>query len=387
MEWDSSYRQIQGLLGSSSIEYVVKDKLIDEARNEIVEKALSQDCSHVFMLGDDVIPQHNVLKRLWARDKDIVTGVYWTKEYPSQPYMWKDMNGPYTDWLAGEFFQIWGAGCDCLLVKTEVFKKMKEPWFSLDYQLTEEDNMPKNIDGEDITLSHTDVRAMTTEDFYFYDKARHAGFDLWVDTSVQCLHQCRHSGVMFGMTTTMPQYSKEQSELMDKLSKNKKKKKVADLRTFGQADISRANFDTIRFDSREEMKPDYRTDFSVLPYHGEVDKFDEVNVEHLLEYYSADKSITLLREWMGICRKGGKFTITIPNVYEHINGKIDSCIWDYKSGWDEKDIIKLLKKTGMISRLKKDIKIRPSSQNKTISVECKVLKNNPISNLGSISNE
>ena len=320
IDWAFSMRSIQGMLGSSSTEIIVKDKMIDEARNEIVEFALSKGCSHLFFLGDDVHPQYNVIKRLWYRDVDMVTGIYWTKEYPSMPYIWKDMNGPYLDWTAGEFFEIWGAGCDCLLIKTEVFKKIKEPWFSLDYHIQREEY--KNAMGYDMVFSHPDKKSISTEDFYFYEKARKAGFKLWADTSVQCLHQNRHTGGMFGLTTSMPQYSDKAQKLYQKL-KSKKKKKIADLRMAGQADIGRSECDLVRFDSRENERPDYRTDFTILPYHGEMQKFDEVNVEHVLEYYDKVKSLDLIKDWMMLCKKGGKFTITIPDMHERINGKLD----------------------------------------------------------------
>ncbi|GAH11377.1 unnamed protein product, partial [marine sediment metagenome] len=40
---------------------------------------------------------------------------------------------------------------------------------------------------------------------YFFKKAKEYGFDLWVDGSIQCMHQDKRSGKMFGITPDMPQ--------------------------------------------------------------------------------------------------------------------------------------------------------------------------------------
>jgi GT2 family glycosyltransferase len=67
------------------------------------------------------------------------------------------------------------------------------PFFEVDYGL--------HVDRE---TSNMGCSAMT-EDLPFCDKCHEAGFDIWVDTSIQCHHFDKHSGQMFGINDSMPQ--------------------------------------------------------------------------------------------------------------------------------------------------------------------------------------
>src|SRR3954468_1106641 len=66
-------------LVSSAIDHVVLDKPIAEARNEIVEFALSQGAHYIFWVDDDVIAPPDAFLRLYNHQKDIINGVYWSK--------------------------------------------------------------------------------------------------------------------------------------------------------------------------------------------------------------------------------------------------------------------------------------------------------------------
>jgi len=58
----------------------------------------------------------------------MITGVYWTKTYPPEPYLFNGLlKGTYRDWVAGEFFDIDIAGCDCLLIETAMLKAIPFP--------------------------------------------------------------------------------------------------------------------------------------------------------------------------------------------------------------------------------------------------------------------
>ena len=191
VKWAQALSHLGFPLGSSKADIFIENEKIGAARNQIVKKALEINSQYVFFLGDDVHIPPNTIVQLLSRDVDMVTGVYWTKGYPTRPYLWRGLQkGEYLDWTAGEFFKVDFSGVDCTLIKTDVFKNIPYPWFSTDWVWNEDQEVPSEI---------------ATEDFYFYLKAKKAGYDLWADTSIQCAHEDRDSGMMFTLTMDMPQ--------------------------------------------------------------------------------------------------------------------------------------------------------------------------------------
>src|SRR5688572_26515264 len=94
MSWAQAYKNIGGPLGSNTIQLTVVGKPIAEARNELMEQAIQEGCDFIFFLGDDVLAPadviHRLLQRMWEHPEiDLVTGMYWTKQWPTQPYIWR----------------------------------------------------------------------------------------------------------------------------------------------------------------------------------------------------------------------------------------------------------------------------------------------------------
>lgn len=328
LQWSLSFRSLGGPLGSATAVIVVMDQDVADARNTIVERALERDCKFLMFLGDDVHVPENAMMAMWARDVDIVTGVYWTKTYPLTPYVWRGFQkGPYLDWKCGEFFEVDWAGCDCMMVKTEVFKKIKEPWFSRDWKYSEEQKRPSPI---------------ATEDLYFYGKAKEAGFKAWCDASIQCGHEDRTTGAIYGLSADMKQAG-------GWYDKDYKGKLIADIGA-GQHTRSDLNGELIRFDIREDTNPDVRCDIRQIPE--EDEKFDVVNVDNVLEHFDVAEAPELLEEWTRILKVGGELRIMVPNLQEAFGRIMQKqsfqydwdCIWGKAHGIDEQ-----YHKTGFMS--------------------------------------
>ena len=332
MNWAQGYRHIQGMLGCTSGEIIVVDETIAEARNKIIDMAIERKADYLFFLSDDVIPPSDVLVKLHQRRTDLVTGVYWTKQYPSTPYLWKEdgIKTAYMDWKLGEYFEVQYAGVDCLLIDMSIFKKLKKPYFSTNWSY----------------FKDTPPSSFITEDFYFYEKCKHAGIKLMCDSSIQCLHENRETGEQFGLTMDMSQALPNVKNI-----KTFSKKKYADIRTLGQTPMRFRGKVIHRFDSREKLKPYRRTDLRLIP--AESETYDYVLAENSLEYFEKCEALKLIREWMRITKIGGIFEINVPNYSEWIG---DDRLFSWKSGYTKKELINLIDETTMLDKVEVQIK-------------------------------
>lgn len=319
--WIDGMGGLQMPLGSSLGRKWRTDKPIAQAREELCVEAISMDAEYIFFLGDDVIPPPSALLTLLEkightftnRDGEdqiaqMITGIYWTKTYPPEPYIFRRdagqsggtglLTGTYRNWVAGEFFDVDIAGCDCLLIETRMLKEIPRPWFSTDW-IWEPGQKPSSI---------------ATEDYYFYTKAREYGFRIWADTSIECWHEDRDTGATFGLTLDMVQAGSVPTVGNDEVL-------VADLGA-GLSSEGQGLFGPkakiMRFDSRESVKPDIRCDIRHLDDHF-YGKFDFVNASHVLEHFRRNEAIPTVREWIKLLKPGGTIIIHVPNFERAVN--------------------------------------------------------------------
>ena len=313
--WIDGMSGLQMPLGSSLGRKWVINEPIAQARNTLCRLALEMDTEYIFMLGDDVIPPSNALLTLLEkightfinRDGEeqvaqMITGVYWTKTYPPEPYIFRRdagqsgglglLTGTYRDWVAGEFFDVDIAGCDCLLFETKLLREIPEPWFSTDWVWEEGQR----------------VSAIATEDYYFYTKAREYGKRIWVDTSIQCLHEDRQTGAAFGLSMDMVQAGGVPTVGKDEVL-------VAEVgagfSSEGQG-LFGPKAKIVRFDIREQVKPDVRCDIRHIDEHWHG-KFDFVNASHVLEHFRRAEADDTVKEWIKLLKPGGSIIIHVPN--------------------------------------------------------------------------
>ncbi len=162
---------------------------VDNARNDIVANFLSrEEYTHLFFIDSDTVPPAMALKKLLAADRDIISALTPIVEHDDN---FKVEPGRTSDFDTGGFYRKWNwlgmddhrirpytggivpvktGGSSCVLIKREVFAKIKQPYFRFVY---EDDN------GKQTCVS---------EDIYFFTKALAAGVQSFVDTSVVCRH-------------------------------------------------------------------------------------------------------------------------------------------------------------------------------------------------------
>ncbi len=185
---------------------------IDKARQLLAEQAIKDKSRYILFVDDDTFIPLDAVINMMSAAKDVVTGVVWTKRVPTEPCIYKQAGlGPYFDFPPNKLFKIEAAGCACTLIKTNVFKKIKKPWFSLNWRR-------KETSGS--------ITAMKAgEDLYFYQKLQNAGIDVYCHSGVLCDHLDVKTGLFYPGKDAVERYLPK-----DKYNELKKHKEIKDVR-------------------------------------------------------------------------------------------------------------------------------------------------------------
>lgn len=146
---------------------------ISQVRNLIAHRAEPYD--YLFSVDSDIVLPQDCLVKMLAHDVDLVSGVYIQRrpdafipeiyeEHPNGSILnvgMHDLNGP-------ELKEIAGCGFGCVLVKSELIRKMGYPHF--------------------VYKEALDHHNTVSEDVYFCMKAKSVGARLWVDPTIRCQH-------------------------------------------------------------------------------------------------------------------------------------------------------------------------------------------------------
>jgi hypothetical protein len=149
---------------------------IDRGYTEAVLQAIREGATHLMCIEDDTFPPLDAIERLLAHDKDIICGWY-PKRQPGPrvgvPIVLengkrKTLDNPDA---TNDLVELYTIPMGCTLIKTKVFQHIDMPWFVTTGQLT--------------------------QDSFFSQKAREAGYTLWCDTSIRCEHRDRETGIVY----------------------------------------------------------------------------------------------------------------------------------------------------------------------------------------------
>lgn len=152
---------VRNLNGYEYILEVVTNQTIPDCFNVGVTKVLSNDCTHLWLVEEDMLIPPNTLDELVSMDTDIALC-----DYPN-----KRTGKPFGKYVNNEF-QYSGVGC--LLVKTSVFSKMEFPYFRKALYQSEEDGTPKFVKFRDPGDGYGG------HDVHFYQEAKRLGFSFYI---------------------------------------------------------------------------------------------------------------------------------------------------------------------------------------------------------------
>lgn len=143
------------------------------ARNVLAQQALDQGASHVLWVDSDCVPEapedpNEALRLLLTCNEAIVGCLYRAKQKVGFNYAaWINVGDkqytPITGY-SGNWFTVDVTGLHFCLVRADVFRKTPKPWF------------------------HWDDEGEVSEDFYFFEKARAAGYRVKIFADVKMSH-------------------------------------------------------------------------------------------------------------------------------------------------------------------------------------------------------
>jgi hypothetical protein len=151
--------------------------LICDQRVMLAQRAIESNADAILWLDTDMRFPKDALIRLLAHDKPIVAANYVTRSVPPSPTARNYRDGQwwkvptYRDSTGLE--EVWAAGMGVMLVRTEVFKELNQPWFHIGYAK----------DGQ-----------IVGEDVHFCVHAKDKGFQTWIDHDLS--KEVRHLGLV-----------------------------------------------------------------------------------------------------------------------------------------------------------------------------------------------
>lgn len=157
---------------------------IAENRNKLVRTALdfesdNREVSHIFWLDDDVIVPAAAVMQLLSHDRDIASGVYFTKAPGrlSEPLIFPSRVGGTDRFIPNRTYEVWGHGMGLCLVKTDVYRKMES---GMDRDSYGNPEFYKTV--REYTATDFGLDCGGTEDLDFLNKAAAYGYRPLVDT-------------------------------------------------------------------------------------------------------------------------------------------------------------------------------------------------------------
>ena len=162
-----------------ALHWEVSPTTLQAARCAQVDRFLASDCTHLFLLDSDVIPQENTIQKLLAYDLPFVAAPHASIKGDEIGVMVLDRNPNGEDnyvqhhpWAVGSGLQGPNVivGCAGMLIRLDVFDLIEPPWFKCIYD-------------------KKTGRLLRTEDFDFCERVHKAGIDIWADCDLVIYHQ------------------------------------------------------------------------------------------------------------------------------------------------------------------------------------------------------
>lgn len=201
-------------------EIIVSDSMAtDHNRNTIVDTFLKSKSDWLFWIDADTTVPAGSIERLLKTGKKVISGLYYAKNFPHNPILYNKHMGAFAPlppdaWERGEIIRVDMAGMGCMLIHRSVFEDIKDKYVAKqevggglilvhkDDIHGEEEAPPElnnqvygNVIYKTLTEQTTNLKFPffslehgKTEDVWFCEKLERLGYQIYVDTSVECGH-------------------------------------------------------------------------------------------------------------------------------------------------------------------------------------------------------
>ena len=159
--------------------YLIDHSLI----NDVVNK---KRFSHLMWASDDTIPSEDIIVRLVNDDKDIISGVYRTRD-PNTPTLavWGGDTESFNKYLEdGAVIEREFSSGHSLLMKQEVVSAVYDAHPELDFVTAE------GVTIRSLFMPFIRDKKIYLNDWAFCQRAKDLGFKCWVDFGVKLNHKC-----------------------------------------------------------------------------------------------------------------------------------------------------------------------------------------------------
>lgn len=163
-------------VGIDTYLYFDSSTILLNQREKLIDEAIKMEADYVLWLDSDMMFPSNVVLKLLAHNKDIVACNYMKRSLPMKTVAYTDLND-WDSWVPmepqEELVKVKGIGMGCILMKTDVFKKLEKPYFEFRFK--------------------EDTKDWFGEDFILQDKIQKIGYEIFVDTMLSM--EIKHVGI------------------------------------------------------------------------------------------------------------------------------------------------------------------------------------------------
>lgn len=149
---------------------------LDKARNVCHQEFLKEDYDYLFFLDARVVPPFDVIDRLLKADKDMISATVQTiQSHEGEPRLipvalrMDEKDKGYKPYFGKGIEEVDVTTCACTLLKRKVMEEVGKQAFK--HTMTDEEG----VEG-------------LSEDFYFSERVKRAGFRIWNDYTMLCSH-------------------------------------------------------------------------------------------------------------------------------------------------------------------------------------------------------
>ena len=166
-----------------TIDTLSNESNINRGRNSCAAKFLAGDCTHLMFVDADIGWNPVDVVQLVNHQKDIVVGAYPQKTMPPL-YVINKLEEPERE---GDLVEVLNAGTGFMLIKRDVFLKLIEQGATKYTDDIGLDSQTNNNQYDFFNCTVADGQYLT-EDYSFCHAVRSAGFQIWLDTTIELTH-------------------------------------------------------------------------------------------------------------------------------------------------------------------------------------------------------